>query len=418
MIDRISIDGVVYALTPTEAPALGDKVITVDGVIYVIGDRIVEAVAEADGEVDRTRVNGNTYDLRDKVILSQVNANARAIADEVTRAKAAEQAIKERIDNIPQGGGGTGDIVDGAVTEKKLSTDVKNKLNTAYNKANLADTLFVNDGIEFIIGALENNGEIHQGTNYRATSSPIHACGETIYVNEGYVITKYVLYVDGEAADWSEVGDTFLQMLNIAATADVSYRIEVRKTNNEAFGKGGLFDIIKSFIRNPITWSGDCNMNNITCNGNYRISGTRQANAQDNLPIYNGGKIEARLEVLVDGTTVAQKLTLLNAGGGDGNVYTRVKQDGTWKPWGKLQTNIEVGRVEGSNAFDGFIDNGMYSGVYAYDNNAETFVLVVLNAYLYGGGVSQLKYSLTLDGVVSVKTRKKTGDTWSEWTDK
>lgn len=346
------------------------------------------------------------------------SANAGAVTAETERAMNAEKALSDRIDNIPTGGGGTGDIADGAVTERKLSTDVKNKLNTAYDKANLADTLFVNDGITFIQGAIANNGDIYTGTNYVATSLPIYSGGERITVNSGYKITKYVLYYYGEAVDGGDVNDTYFDSFELAGTESAFIRIEVRRTDDNAISSNEFPNIVKSFIRKPIAWSASCNMNNFVCAGDYRLSGSRVANAQDNMPIYNAGNIEAKLEVLVDGTTVAQKLTLLNAGGGDGNVYTRVKQDGAWKPWGKLQTNIEVGRVEGSNAFDGFIDNGMYSGVYAYDNNVETFVLVVLNAYLYGGGVSQLKYSLTLDGVVSVKTRSRQGDVWSEWTDK
>ena len=434
MIDRISIDGVVYALTPTEAPALGDKVITVDGVIYVIGDRIVEAVAEADGEVDRTRVNGNTYDLRDKVILSQVNANTYAIANEATRAKAAEQAnadaisaevtraqqaeqaLNDRIDNIPTGGGGTGDIADGAVTERKLSNDVKDKLNTAYNKANLADTLFVNDGITFIQGAYNSKGEdFHPGTNFVATSLAFQPNGERITVNDGYVITRYFLMYNGDVADFGDVQSNYFDTGDFAGTEELGYRIEIRKSNDTAINASEYPNIVKSFIRKPIVWSASCNMNNFICAGRYVISGSREANAQDNLPIYNGGKIEARLEVLENENTLVQILTLLNVGGGDGNIYTRVKQNGSWGIWGKLQTNIEVGRVEGNNPFDNFIDNGMYSGVYAYGYTAETFVLVVINAYLYGGGVAQLKYSTLLDGTTTVQIRTRVNGSWGEW---
>lgn len=417
MIDKITINGVTYNVTPTTAPQLGDQVVTIDGVIYIIGEPLVEA-QNTSGDIERARVGGQEYDIRDAVILPLVQQNAAAIANEATRAAAAEKALSERIDNIPTGGG-TGEIADGSVTEQKLSPNVKNKLNTAYDKATLADSVRVNDGINFVIGALDGyTGEIYQGTNFRATSMPIITNGEKITVSGGYIITKYVLYWENEAVDYSSVDAISLNTFDGAGVENTYIRIEVRKTDNTAISEDELTGIVKSFIRKPIAWSASCNMNNFVCAGDYRLSGSRVANAQDNMPIYNGGNVEARLEVLVDGTTVAQKLTLLNAGGGDGNVYTRVKQDGAWKPWGKLQTNIEVGRVEGSNAFDGFIDNGMYSGVYAYDNNAETFVLVVLNAYLYGGGISQLKYSLTLDGVVSIRTRKKIGDTWSEWTDK
>ena len=75
--------------------------------------------------------------------------------------------------------------------------------------------------------------------------------------------------------------------------------------------------------------------------------------------------------------------------------------------------------------FDNLTDNGIYSGVNVYsvgsDNNGypvtsfETFMLVVINAYMTGGGVAQLKYSLLLDGTVNVRTRSLQGDIWSEW---
>lgn len=409
MIDRISIDGVVYALTPTTAPALGDKVITVDGVIYVIGDRIVEAVAEADGEVDRTRVNGNTYDLRDKVILPQVNTNARAIANEVTRATAAEKALSDRIDNIPTGGGGTGDIADGAVTERKLSTEVQDKLNTAYNKANLADTLYLNDGIVFKKGVLVEDGVRESVTGYAYTNK-ILANGETITVADGYKIVNFKLY-DGE----EELYFNNDYNNNTITLEEIGYSYQFSILKNDGIAIGNYNNIVKSFIRNPYAWDSNSNLNNFTCQGNYTISGTRQANAQDGMPIYNGGKVEAKLQVLEADNCIMQILTLLNVGGGDGNIYTRVRQNGSWSAWGKLQANIEVGRVEGNNPFDDFTDNGMYSGVYAYDSTAETFVLVVINAYLYGGGVAQLKYSTLLDGTTEVKLRTRVNGAWGEW---
>jgi len=177
-----------------------------------------------------------------------------------------------------------------------------------------------------------------------------------------------------------------------------------------------------------IEWNDTINLDSFTSSGNYVFAGTRTKTEDDGLPIYNKGELNASLTVSVGGNCIMQKLTLLNVGGGDGNIYLRTQQNGVWEPWGKLQTNVEVGLIGigQTKTFDDFTDNGMYSGVNAYatgqtDNDgypivgAETFVLVVINAYLYGGGISQLKYSMRLDGAIGVATRKKINDTWSEW---
>jgi hypothetical protein len=133
--------------------------------------------------------------------------------------------------------------------------------------------------------------------------------------------------------------------------------------------------------------------------------------------------------VLAAGDCITQVLTLLNVGGGDGNIYVRTKQAGTWEPWGKLQTNIEVGAIGlgQSRNFDHLTDNGIYSGANIYSTGTgdngypltayETFVLIVINGYLTGGGVSQLKYSLLPDGTTCVATRTMQDNEWSEWHD-
>ena len=173
----------------------------------------------------------------------------------------------------------------------------------------------------------------------------------------------------------------------------------------------------------PVTWDANKNMNDFTNPGIYLISGQRTSGT-DNLPIYNTGSISGRLVVITSNNCVSQILTLSNAGGGDTNIYTRTKQGEVWEPWGKLQTNIEVGQIGFGTpyTFDDFTDNGMYSGVNTYwvdstsTYSAETFVLVVINGYLYGGGITQLKYSIMADGKVNLHTRKKMGNSnWSDW---
>lgn len=315
--------------------------------------------------------------------------------------------VQEVINNV-------GKVADGSVTEQKLSFDVKDKLNTAYDKANLADGLFLNNGIVFKKGVLTEEGVRESVTDY-AYSNKILGNGETITVGNGYKIINYKVY-DGEEEPWfdNNYNDTTLFL-------DKGYVFQFSV-------RGGIItnynNIVKSFIRNPYDWDSNSNLNNFICAGRYTISGSREANANDNMPIYNGGNIEAKLEVIENENTLVQILTLLNVGGGDGNIYTRTWQNGSWDAWGKLQTNIEVGLigVGQSKTFDDFIDNGMYSGVNAYWTDAvnyitsvETFVLVVINAYLYDGGIAQLKYSTLLDGTTTVKIRTRVNDSWGEW---
>lgn len=330
-----------------------------------------------------------------------------------------ETMIAEKIDETPTtGGGGTGEIADGAVTEKKLSIDVANKLNTAYDKANLADNLFINDGITFIQGALHDEGDIYEGTNFRATSLPIYSGGEKITVNSGYKITKYVFYYDGEAMDYGDVNNTDFDSFELAGTESAFIRIEVCRTDNKAISRNEYPNIVKSFIRKPVAWSATCNMNNFVCSGRYTISGSREATATDNMPILNGGKVEAILDVLAKDNCITQVLTLLNVSGGDGNIYTRTRQDNTWGAWGKLQTNVEVGLIN-QQQMDALIDNGIYSGILS--TTGETFVIICINNYAiaqqagYGGYISQLKYSVDLAGVVKVETRRR--DAYGSWTD-
>lgn len=347
-----------------------------------------------------------------------MNYIVRSLKEKVINGVTVQNAQVDKYE-LFEGGTGTGEIADGSVTERKLSTDVAEKLNTAYDKANLADTLFINDGIKFIQGTLNNEGDIYEGTPYRATSLPIYSGGEKITVNSGYNITKYVLYYDGKADSYGDVNMTDFDSFELAGTENAFIRIEVCRTDNNAISSNEYPNIVKSFIRKPIAWSANCNMNNFVCAGRYTISGSRELNATDNMPILNGGKVEAVLDVLAKDNCITQVLTLLNVGGGDGNIYTRTRQNDSWGAWGKLQTNVEVGVVD-EQQMKAIEDNGIYSGV--LKTTGETFVLVVINNYAiatqegYGGYISHLKYSVGLDGVVKVETRRRDAfGSWSDW---
>lgn len=163
-------------------------------------------------------------------------------------------------------------------------------------------------------------------------------------------------------------------------------------------------------------------MNAYTEAGVYNIN----TSGGEDLPIDNQGAISARLTVLVTESggnkVITQVLNLNNNEGGEGNVYIRSCQNGEWKAWGKLQTNVEVGQI---NTLDHLTDNGIYSGVFTDGTPTsagtfyDTFVLIVINNYAVSiptgnpQSISQLKYSLGLDGSISVASRKR--DQYGYW---
>lgn len=210
-----------------------------------------------------------------------------------------------------------------------------------------------------------------------------------------------------------------------------------------------------------ITWDHTSNMNDYKNAGTYRIKGERTGNPlDDNLPIMNQGSghtIEGILYVLdssltngsgnSDDCTITQFLMLSNrVGGQEGDMYMRsgygVSKDNlTWKPWEKYQTNMEVGCV--SNEFEhslitgepisdkgmnSLVDNGIYSGIYLspkamigtpndnviiQDATAiETFVMVVINNYASPGAdaktITQIKFAVTNGGMFSMEKRSTT----------
>lgn len=172
----------------------------------------------------------------------------------------------------------------------------------------------------------------------------------------------------------------------------------------------------------------DFNLDNFTQQGVYKIDGTRLQD-NDNLPILNKSVVSATLTVLItddhqDNIIITQVLTLNNNSGGESNIYIRSCQNGVWKSWGKLQTNVEVGQV---NTLDNLTDNGIYSGVLtdgtptSYGTYYDTFVLIVINNYSVAGGtgtshcISQLKYSLKLGGEIVIQKRTSVSGSWGEW---
>ena len=246
-----------------------------------------------------------------------------------------------------------------------------------------------------------------------------YVCIDTDKVGRGALKCRAVI-VDGErkVAVSGYTGFTIPCMGEGATISCGGYLIEFSEAENLPQG-GDVPDV---------DWPDGSNLDDYTTDGVYSIRGNRVEG--DNIPILNDGPIAARLTVLTSddnggNKVVTQVLTLNNNAGGEGNVYVRSSQEGHWKPWGKLQTNIEVGQV---TTLDNLVDNGIYSGVStdgsptAVGSFYDTFVLIVLNNYSVAGplgvsqSISQLKYSLKLDATIEVAKRKRDEfGNWTEW---
>lgn len=310
-----------------------------------------------------------------------------------------------------------------SVGEERLSAGLRNRIKTVEDNSDRAETLIVNDGVVLSHGALVANSEPYHGTQYCAVSNKIFANGETIVLSSGYKITAYKMF-DGE----EEI--SFVRNMSesrfLLGALGCYYQFEFAKDQSTAFRKEELQKVVKSFIRNVFVWNNESNIDKFTTHGTYNIRGFR-GNPADGLPIYNTGTIEARLTVFAADNCITQVLTLLNAGGGDSNIYVRTRQADKWGMWGKLQSNVEVGAIGlgQSRTFDDLTDNGIYSGANVYPVGTgengypitayENFVLITINAYLTGGGISQLKYNLLPNGVTTVAVRTKHNGIWGEW---
>lgn len=347
--------------------------------------------------------NGNSDSPVDNNTVQQVEKNKNDIANEIIRAKSMDEGLDARV--------------------TANTTAISNEINRAQSVEQNIKSSLRSTTPHVYIGGLQENGDPYPGTSYSAYSAPVTGNGE-IVVSDEYCIDAIKMFAkDGTALSYNNYnGQSY--------TFDDSYdyQFSFRRKDNGKFTADELKRVVQSLILDTIVWGADKDLNNYRCAGEYHIDGKRE-NTADNMPIYNIGNINARLTVLNAGGCVTQVLTLLNIGGGDSNIYTRTMQNGTWSMWNKLQSNVEVGAIGlgQTRTFDHLTDNGIYSGVNVYatgtDDNGypitafETFVLITINAYLTGGGISQLKYSLLPDGTTTVAKRSKQENTWSDWRD-
>ena len=347
----------------------------------------------------------NGHPTFDNNTVQQVEKNKNDIANEIIRAKSMDEGLDARV--------------------TANTTAISNEINRAQNVEQNIKNSLRSTTPRVHIGALQENSDPYPGTSYSAYSDPVTGNGE-IVVSDKYIIVTIKMFAK-DGTPWGYTDNYNGESFTIDDNFD--YQLGFRRKDNGKFTTDELKRVIQSFIIDTIVWGAGKDLNNYRCAGEYHIDGKRE-NTADNMPIYNIGNINARLTVLNAGGCVTQVLTLLNIGsGGDSNIYTRTMQNGTWNMWNKLQSNVEVGAIGlgQTRTFDHLTDNGMYSGVNVYatgtDDNGypitafETFVLITINAYLTGGGVSQLKYSLLPDGTTCVAKRSKQENTWSEWND-
>ena len=320
-------------------------------------------------------------------------------------------------------GDGNLSIADNSIDAKKLTTDITTIINDTASALDFTKQLVLNGNIRLNYGALVDNDTPYSGTKYTVYTDKILANGEQLVLNENYTISTVKIF-DGEQQT------LFLSNLNLGQyhldNKGFYYQFEFRKNNALMFTDNELPKVVKLFQQNSFVWSANSHIDNFITAGTFTITGDR-TNTADGLPIYNTGAIYARLAVLVSEDCVTQLLTLLNVGGGEGSVYVRTRQGNDWGMWGRLQSNVEAGAIGlgQSRTFDHLTDNGIYSGANIYSTSLdeygnpiiayETFVLVVINAYLTGGAITQLKYSLLQSGTPVIATRTKLNGVWSEW---
>lgn len=180
-----------------------------------------------------------------------------------------------------------------------------------------------------------------------------------------------------------------------------------------------------------VEWGANSNLNYYIAAGVYNIQGARLS-GNDNMPIANsnpGHTIAARLLVLDSSINsiercVTQLLVLSNRIGGEGNIYVRSAvsdADGNmqWKSWLKQQGVTDVGSTASLN---GYIDNGIYSGVLLPDYSM--FLLIVLNNYYIAAmlgqvrSILQFRIALGVDSSSAFQYRIGRGSSdiqWGDW---
>ena len=247
----------------------------------------------------------------------------------------------------------------------------------------------------------------------------------------GKEVAEMLAAITANADNLAETKKNIANQLITTSTADnvsitgrneqsmrINFSADIPAATTEKAGVMSAKDKIK--LNNLAVEGADVDLNTYYLDGVYVLSNKKLTN----VPILNDSVVSVRLTVLTayDGVSpvITQVLNLNNLGGGEGNVYIRSHQNNSWKPWGKLQTNVEVGSVE---TLDNLKDNGIYSGVWTgyYAGYPLTFVCVVINDYFIGVSprrISQFVYGLSkFDGSTVYQSRvwDDSKNAWGDW---
>ena len=332
-------------------------------------------------------------------------------------------------------------VAPASIAEDNLQPALKDKITEAAIKAKATDLFVQNDGLALHYGALRENEAPYPGTDLRVHTDKIISAGEQLVVNEGYVISTLKIF-DGEQE--IAYADYLSETRYTLDAKGLHYQFEFRKLDTLPFTNDELSQVVKAYHRRPIVWSSLHHIDHYVAAGSYSITGER-TNAADGLPIANaasGHSINARLVVLdssIPGSgktsdkCITQILALSNRTGAQGDIYVRTGRAADtahliagngWGTWGKLQQNIEVGQTA---SLDGYIDNGIYSGLYANGTTFfETFVMVVINNYAVAAvagtarSIMQVKYAVDTNSTFCYHVRNGQGTDvveWGEWRD-
>lgn len=275
-------------------------------------------------------------------------------------------------------------------------------------------------------GITYNSGVVFQSFNYNdhlVTQYYFYGGGQKHECNVRHIVT------DGTEDTWQplHIYTSFsfengsLYGYRYGKGTSSTNKIEIVKIPNATISKAGLLAPEDKSKLNNLAKIGDSyDLNTYMEEGVYLIR--TASNEAKNYPVQTPADSVLRLTVTgsYDGTNwvIVQVLNMNNHVGGEGGIYIRSCQGGTWKPWAKLQTNVEVGLID-QTKMDDLTDNGIYSGILS--TTGETFVIICINNYAIAQQVgiqhiSHLKYSLVV-GTGEIKIEKRTRDAYGIWTE-
>ena len=266
MIDKITINGVTYNVTPTTAPQLGDQVVTIDGVIYIIGEPLVEA-QNVSGGIERARVGGQKYDLRDAVIQPIVQKLQQRVIDVLWTSKSkmndlviagvynikGERTMYPSYDNLPIYNRGSGhtisarlEVLDSSINDTTNSDDkcITQKL-TLSNRVGGDGNVYIRTGRGRTYGSI--------------TWEPWATLQPNINVGEVRSLDNFVdnaIYSGVWTDNFSSFAETFVMItINDYAVAGDDKTVVQIKYAYDTFSGNGVPTFTTRSLRNE-TWGG------------------------------------------------------------------------------------------------------------------------------------------------------------------